>query len=359
MVAPEQHHPTLYFEDGNVVLSAIAADSQRQYFRVHRSILCRYSAVLDGMFQIPPTSDENYDGALHIEMPDSAEELASLLGVLYDPLYAPLSPSLSRTLSEPGSHAQQSGTAYKRFCPNTPVLVHGTLKLAIKYECEALRARIVENIEADWPRTLPQWDARRQEIIIARSEHYLRINGKLEGLFLDDRLPEPASAIRIASDFAIPSILPAAFYQLSQISTDADWDAYRANPTAEGKHLRFGARTARWKLLDRVDLMRLLHGQKALASYTRAIGTDIFGARCPRGSQGCSRARTECWKYMQENAPISMDDPLEILHDCMSLHEFFTGNDLPCETCTSEISQQAEKKRNELWRSLPSIFNLP
>ena len=40
------------------------------------------------MFQIPSTSDETYDGALHIEMPDSAEELGSLLGVLYDPLYA-------------------------------------------------------------------------------------------------------------------------------------------------------------------------------------------------------------------------------------------------------------------------------
>ncbi|EKM61664.1 uncharacterized protein PHACADRAFT_248407 [Phanerochaete carnosa HHB-10118-sp] len=336
MVFPAQHHPTLYFEDGNVVLSAVAADGQRRYFRVHRSILCRYSPVLEEMFQIPPADDECYDGVLHVEMPDSAEELGSLLGVLYDPL----------------------GTAYKRFCPNTPVLVHGTLKLAIKYECEALRSRVVENIEADWPQTLAQWDARRQETIIARSEHYLRTNGKVDGLYLDDRLPEPASTIRIASDFNIPSILPAAFYQLSLISTDADWDGYRTNLTTEGKHLRFGARTARWKLLDKRDLMRLVHGQKLLAAYTRAIGTDIFGIRCPRNSQGCSRARSDCWKYMQENAPVSMDDPLEILHDCMSLNELFTNNDLPCETCTSEISQLAEKKRRELWRSLPAFFNL-
>lgn len=234
--------------------------------------------------------------------------------------------------------------------------MHGTLKLAIKYECEALRARIVENIEADWPQTLAQWDARRQEAIIARSEHYLRLNGKVDGMFLDDRLPEPASAIRIASDFAIPSILPAAFYQLSLISTDADWESYRANPATEGKHLRFGARTARWKLLDKIDLMRLVHGQKLLAAYTRAIGTDVFGTRCPRNSQGCSRARSDCWKYMQENAPVSMDDPLEILRDCMSLHEFF--RDLPCASCTSDIATLAEKKRHELWRSLPAFFNL-
>ncbi|THG98537.1 hypothetical protein EW026_g3664 [Hermanssonia centrifuga] len=267
-------------------------------------------------------------------MPDSAEDTESLLFVLYDPL----------------------GTAYKRFNPNTPVLVQGALKLAIKYECETIRARIVENLEADWPQTLAQWDARRLEATIARSEHGLRPNGKVDGLYLDDRLPEPASAIRIASDFNIPSILPAAFYNLALINTDADWDKYRANPITEGKPLRFGARTARWNILDKTDLMRLVHGQKLIAAYTRAIGTDIFGSRCPRNAKGCSNARTDCWKYLQENAPVSMDDPLDILHDCMNLHDIFT--DLPCATCSSDITTLAEKKRHELWRSLPAFFNL-
>ena len=39
------------------------------------------------MFQIPPVRDECYEGVPHVQMPDSAEELGSLLGVLYDPLY--------------------------------------------------------------------------------------------------------------------------------------------------------------------------------------------------------------------------------------------------------------------------------
>ncbi|OBZ79828.1 hypothetical protein A0H81_01512 [Grifola frondosa] len=316
------HHPTLYFNDGNVVLSALAQDGLRQHFRIHQSILCRHSPVLADMFMLPPlmTSgskdeiEEAYDGVPHVQMPDSAEDLASFLGVFYDPL----------------------GTAYKRFDPNTPVLVEGTLKLAMKYECDALRARIVENLEADWPQTLAQWDARRSESILVRSEHSMQLTGKVNGLYLDDRLPEPASAIRIASDYYIPSILPAAFYQLALLSTDADWDAYRANP---GKHLRFGARTARWRLLDKRDLMRLVHGQKLLAAHTRAIGTDIFGLRCQRGVKGCSKSRSDCWKYFQENAPISMDDPLDILYD-------------------SDIAVMAEKKRRELWRSLPAVFNL-
>lgn len=92
---PEQHHPTLYFDDGNVVLSALTKDSQCCYFRVHQSVLCRHSPVFEEMFQIPPLREDSpeheiaelYDGVLHIQMPDSAEELGSLIGVLYDPLY--------------------------------------------------------------------------------------------------------------------------------------------------------------------------------------------------------------------------------------------------------------------------------
>ncbi|RPD82194.1 hypothetical protein L226DRAFT_475609 [Lentinus tigrinus ALCF2SS1-7] len=334
-----ERHPSLYYDDGNVVLSGFTQHGKHQYFRVHKSILARHSPVLADMFAIPPLlADgsqtcfaESYDGVVHVQMPDSAEELTSFLSMFYDPL----------------------GTAYKRFDPNTPVLVEGALKLAMKYECDALRHRIVSSLEADWPQTLAQWDARRAEAVILRSEHSLQLTGKVNGLYLDDRLPEPASAIRIASDYGIPSILPAAFYTLALLSTDADWDDCRANP---GKHLRFGARTARWRLLDKRDLMRLVHGQKLLAGHTRSIGTDIFGPRCQRGVKGCTKARSDCWKYFQENAPNSMEDPLDILHDCMRLDTLFS--DLPCAACTSDIIVMAEKKRRELWRSLPAVFNL-
>ncbi|THH23133.1 hypothetical protein EUX98_g8048 [Antrodiella citrinella] len=364
-LTPPDHHPKLYHPDGNVVFLAVSSKTgDRVYFRVHKSVIGKQSPVLADMFAMPPLMDdctqaeadaetqgsrspctdvaereckklkEVYDGVVLVETPDSAEDVESFLEVLYDPL----------------------GSAYKRFNPNTPVLVSGALKLAMKYECDALRSRIVENLEADWPTTLAQWDARRSEAVIARSEHSQQATGKINGLYLDDRLPEPASAIRIASDYAIPSILPAAFYQLALLSTDADWDRYRTNLSGEGRHLRFGARTARWGLLDKTDLMRLVHGQKLVAAYTRAIGVDLFGLRCLRNSKGCVRCKVECWKYFQENAPISMDDPLDVLADCMRLDSLFT--ELPCATCVAEIKVMAEKKRSELWRSLPAFFNL-
>ena len=75
----------------------------------------------------------------------------------------------------------------------------------MKYECDPLRQRIVSSLEADWPQTLAQWDARRAEAVVLRAEHALQLTGRVGGLYLDDRLPEPASAIRIASDYGIPS----------------------------------------------------------------------------------------------------------------------------------------------------------
>ena len=103
---PVQHHAKLYFDDGNVVFSAVSsATGDRRYFRVHKSIICRQSPVLADMFALPPLREDGcdegrsmmdrkgedrlkevYDGVVHVETPDSAEELESFLRVLYDPL---------------------------------------------------------------------------------------------------------------------------------------------------------------------------------------------------------------------------------------------------------------------------------
>lgn len=90
---PDQHHPDLYFEDGNIVFSALTKDGQRHYYRVHRGYLARHSPVFEDMFAIPPLMEsdteelkESYDGVVHVQSPDTAEDISSFFGVLYDPL---------------------------------------------------------------------------------------------------------------------------------------------------------------------------------------------------------------------------------------------------------------------------------
>ena len=89
-----ERHPTLYYDDGTVVLSGLTLDGFRQHFRVHKSILARHSQVLADLFALPPLLAhgsktefaESYDGVVHVQMPDSVEELSSFLNMFYDPL---------------------------------------------------------------------------------------------------------------------------------------------------------------------------------------------------------------------------------------------------------------------------------
>ena len=94
MKVHNERHPALYYADGNVILSGRTQNGEREYFRVHQSILSRHSPVLADMFSIPPLLAtgsrtqlaESYDGAVHVQMPDTAEELTSFLTMFYDPL---------------------------------------------------------------------------------------------------------------------------------------------------------------------------------------------------------------------------------------------------------------------------------
>ena len=79
----EEHHSTLYFDDGNVVLSCGST-----LFRVHRSLLSKHSSVFLERFQ-PPQEDvkpEILNGLPHVVLDDTSEEMEALLNTIYDGL---------------------------------------------------------------------------------------------------------------------------------------------------------------------------------------------------------------------------------------------------------------------------------
>jgi hypothetical protein len=72
--------------DGNIVIIAPLITGQCQIFRVHKSILSKNSPVFRSMFMIPGVQDqemEKYDGVPLVQLLDGAEEVESLLRVLY------------------------------------------------------------------------------------------------------------------------------------------------------------------------------------------------------------------------------------------------------------------------------------
>ena len=79
-------HPTLYFADGDVTLCAAKSCGVLQAFRVDRVYLSRNSPVFREM--LSPASAHNmtelFDGVPLLRLADDADELASLLELLYN-----------------------------------------------------------------------------------------------------------------------------------------------------------------------------------------------------------------------------------------------------------------------------------
>ena len=53
---------------------------------------------------------------------------------------------------------------FRRFDPNTPLVVSGVIRLADKYCIESLREHLIQVVVSDWPTTLEEWDFFQAEI---------------------------------------------------------------------------------------------------------------------------------------------------------------------------------------------------
>lgn len=100
-ISKTSHHHDLYFSDGNIILSAIhrrvllfektprPPTVECILFRVHKSVLAKSSRVFSDMLAIPDNPHDTvnplYDGVPIVAMPDSAEEIGSLLACFYQP----------------------------------------------------------------------------------------------------------------------------------------------------------------------------------------------------------------------------------------------------------------------------------
>lgn len=83
----ERWHPSLYFADGDIVVSAVSKDkSYIEFYRVDRVFLARHSTIFKDMFVVGESNldMEQYDGVPKVHLPDDAEDVAGLLSAIYD-----------------------------------------------------------------------------------------------------------------------------------------------------------------------------------------------------------------------------------------------------------------------------------
>ncbi|KAF7376408.1 hypothetical protein MSAN_00056300 [Mycena sanguinolenta] len=196
----EARVPHLYFEDGNIVLSARNSENCTQYFRVHRSVLAKHSPVFADMFTVPlPSTVDEYDGVPVVSMAgDDADDLEAFLSLLYNP------EDISQIL-------EQWDFTWLLLAP---------CKLAKKYLVDWIRNMAASQLKKSWPTTAAGWfsfvdDEKKMEFRDCVQAVSGRWDPDWDDVPLQLRsLPDPASSILLARECDAPSILPFAFLDL-------------------------------------------------------------------------------------------------------------------------------------------------
>ncbi|EPQ50717.1 hypothetical protein GLOTRDRAFT_50102 [Gloeophyllum trabeum ATCC 11539] len=290
-------------------------------------MLCKVSPIFADMFALPPSdANEFCDGVPVVRMPDGAEELEALLMFLY----------------------HERSLHLTRLDPNTPALVRPVLSIATKYEIDTVRIHVVDRLMEDWPTRQKGW--------------YDKHN-----TYIDDHLPEPASAIQLAKTFGIPAILPAAFYHLSRLSVGYGLDGSKST-RVQMAVLAAGMRTAKWKSLQADDYYSLLHGRTNLKA---SASSSILGWNPPHhelDSESDSPADADsdheklCSLEVRDKHYVDLrhaiyesDDALQVLKTRAEQGPFPRKL---CWRCRNFARLQLAELRENLWKRLPKMFNI-
>ncbi|TFY59409.1 hypothetical protein EVG20_g7798 [Dentipellis fragilis] len=343
-----QQHEDIYYPDGNIALVAQWKDPEDGHvvFRIHKSVLARSSSVFEDMFTLPAgEAMELYDGVPLVRMPDTGEEVEGLLQYLYS------NPLLS----------------LKPYDPDTPLKVRPLLRMADKFQIDALREHIVVQLVSDWPQTIRQWDRLESEIKIKeKASHQDDWYGE-EWPNIDDQYSEPASAIRLARDFNIPEILGSAFYHLSRIDIEHDWNASRGvdkhgEPTRVSNH---HDRTARWNLLEKDDYVSVLRGRsrlKAAAAKTLSFWRVSSRSQASRKKNPCPPTCDadkfyKFWRDLHNDLAATLD-ALGTLRTHVEETLVTYRQDI-CIDCYMHATAHLRSCRLKLWERLGEYFELP
>ncbi|KAM5546012.1 hypothetical protein V8D89_000138 [Ganoderma adspersum] len=145
---PFVNHPTLYFDDGNVILT-----TGRTLFCVHRSLLSKHSPVFGELFE---REHDTFRDLMKISMKETPEDLEALLGVIYD-----------------GLRLDVQDLTVESF----PTLA-ALLRMSKHYQIERPCQDIVARIRAEWPAVLAQHDAKEAKL---NAGHAIKDCGQLGG----------------------------------------------------------------------------------------------------------------------------------------------------------------------------------
>ncbi|KDQ58288.1 hypothetical protein JAAARDRAFT_177480 [Jaapia argillacea MUCL 33604] len=326
-----------YFEDGNIVISANAENKDRLLFRLHQSVLSFHSTVFADMFTLPPPAESTgidmHDGVPLVHLPDPATRVASLLKLMYNP----------------------TSFHFNRYDRNLPSVIEHMMRLCGKYQIDGLLGYLKGLIESAWPKTLVEWDTLETEIDLKLD--FRRYGESLDD-FIDDQYPEPASAIVLAREFDITSILPAAFYHLSRLDTEMDDKKNRGDyDDTFMSRLGEGQRAANWGCLSSSDLLSLIRGRERIKTLYTDIPTSINRSRAfsdcvnKESETACSSISWSLAKDLRDQTEGDLLNHLKTVYSSSALEK--SGM---CWSCRYSLGEAVKVVRADLWEQIGPIF---
>ncbi|KAF7290696.1 BTB domain-containing protein [Mycena indigotica] len=304
----------LYFTDCGLVIQA-----ETTLFRISRDFLAIHSAIFRDMLTLPtPSEAETLDGALVVRLPDSAQDIDTMLrALLYSDFFLP--PPLPTSLDN----------------------LTRIMRMSHKYDIDILRKRALAHLDAIHPMTLDAYEA-----LPLRTSTWVsdRPTGK-----------SCLAMILLAREFSLDWILPFAFYRVCVYATDLE------------------IIESTLALIDKAAIVtgcRLLQGNETHRLMDVLSEENDF--KFCEDPGGCAEGRdfvremVESQRFITEQShalgqsryAVKSDLPLEVW--TQRIEPAVSGRDSNmCMECGSQLSNEFAVYLKDFWRNLPQIFGLP
>ncbi|KAF8909380.1 hypothetical protein CPB84DRAFT_1765993 [Gymnopilus junonius] len=339
-----KRHTDLWFDDGSVICRA-----ENTLFCVHMSQLARHSLVFHDMVMLSHPETSRLDSSMLmpegkssvsrrvpvVYLYDSAEDVGNLLTALYD------GPSF-------GSNDEDDFR-----------VVSGILRLSTKYLIDSLRAKSLAHLSQAWPSDLRTWDLRED---IARG---------FESEGREHRYPHPFSVISLAREVIAPTLLPAAFYDLSrhsfsQIFEPNEDDAlYRSPPppplsAVDTQKLCLGKETSQITITTLIQSMGSgqyirsapQHSTHSHFRKNSGGGVCVSAAACRKDFTELVDLATQHYLFDRERG---CHDPLYVAEE---LGQLKSAEFSECKACAKSLEAWAAREREKIWKMIPYWFRL-
>ncbi|KAI0342980.1 hypothetical protein BDW22DRAFT_1356532 [Trametopsis cervina] len=125
-------HPTLFFDDGNLMVVA-----ENTMYQVHRSVLARKSALFKDLLSLPqPDTEEKVEGLPVVRLLESSTNASMLIDTIYN------------------------GEKYRWKEEEPPAwpTVHRLLVVGTKYQMDDLREEAIQHLHRRYPKKIVDWD---------------------------------------------------------------------------------------------------------------------------------------------------------------------------------------------------------